>query len=289
MKKHFFLAAIIIMSMISCSDMISTYLSKQEPLFDYVFVIDMTGSMDYDMPDIKTGLNAFLNLMEEEKHDTRYSIVLFGGNTIPHELLLDWTEDEETVKNTINMNITTSGGLDFSFETIRIVLNAAKNNTLDRTYAGGEGPLLFRSHCKKRIILITDEPSDLPHYFENRYPGQTGSPPQTFPADPSNGWFQELLATADALIDNNISTYLFIDPGMGISSSQFGEPSCQSQNADYSHFHPSGTLDNLIEHGFDGCLQAQLLKAGITSRVVDILQIANPDVIEHVLMQSIND
>ncbi|MBN1798845.1 MAG: hypothetical protein JW822_09720 [Spirochaetales bacterium] len=51
----------------------------------------------------------------------------------------------------------------------------------------------------------------------------------------------------------------------------------------------AATLDDLIANGLCGCLQARLLQAGRTARVVDIMQIDNPDVVKNVLVRSFAD
>jgi hypothetical protein len=172
-----------------------------------------------------------------------------------------------------------------------MVLNSAVNNNLDSTYTGGSGSLIFRSNCKKKIILITDEDSDYSYFTENRFPGQiTTDPPSPFPVEPTNGWVQELNATADALITHNASLYLFMSKEYhGREIPQYSDYALQVQNADYSGFNSSATLSNLTANGLGGCLQAELLQAGRTARVVDIMQIDNPDVVKNVLVRSLSD
>jgi hypothetical protein len=289
----------------SCSDMLGRYLADEDAVFDYVFVIDASGSMGAEIIEVKSALTSFLDVMKLKNVDARYAIVIHGWANppfdFPHELVLDWTANEEEVKTAVNMISESgavpdfqnnhSGGYDSSFEVIRMVLNSAVNNNLDRTYTGGSGSLVFRSNCKKKIILITDEDSDIPYYTENRFPGQTTTePPGPFPTEPGDGWVQELNATSDALITHNASLYIFMSKEYhGQEISQYGDYALQVQNADYSGFNSSATLSTLTANGLGGCLQARLLQAGRTARVTDIMQMSNPDVIENVLVQSLYD
>ncbi|MBN1799807.1 MAG: VWA domain-containing protein [Spirochaetales bacterium] len=300
-----FIIVILTIFILSCSDMLERYLAEADAVFDYVFVIDASGSMSAEIIEVKSALTSFLDVMNSMNVDARYAIVIHGWANppfdFPHELVLDWTANEEEVKTAVNMISESgavpdfqnnhSGGYDSSFEVIRMVLNSAVNNNLDRTYTGDSGSLVFRSNCKKKIILITDEDSDIPYYAENRFPGQiTTDPPSPFPTDHENGWVQELNATADALITHNASLYIFMSKEYhGREISQYGDYALQIQNADYSGFDPAATLSNLAANELGGCLQARLLQAGRTARVTDIMQIDNPDVIENVLVRSLYD
>jgi hypothetical protein len=306
-KVTFFsiIITILTLGILSCSDMLGRYLADEDAVFDYVFMIDASGSMNNDMITVKSGLAVFLNVMQADKADVRCAIVVYGFNDGDidrcTDLELDFTSDMEAVKTVVNMISETGAVPGFqmnhtgacypSFEAIRMILNSAVNNNLNRTYTGGSGSLVFRTNCKKRIILITDEDSDYAYFTENRFPGQiTTEPPSPFPVDPADGWVQELNATAGALISNNASLYIFMSKEYhGKEIPQYGDYAMQIQNADYSGFNSSATLSTLTAQGLGGCLQARMLQAGRTARVTDILQIDNPDVVKNVLLQSLYD
>ncbi len=262
------------------------------PMTDYVFIIDAGGSMAAEIAAVKNGLNALIDEVQSQGVDARYSIVLFGG---AHELVLDWTSNGNnviTAFNTISVTGAVTGfqqdhtpNPEASFEAVRIVLNSAVNNTLIRTNVGGSGPLVFRENAQKAIILITDEDSDQPYYAANRYPDQTTmEPPYPFPTSPTNGWFKEVVDTANAVINNDASIYLAINHNDTPSAYQFGHPYLQIQDADFSNFDATATLNQLIVNGYSECLQAKLLQAGKTARVINILDFANPGIAENFLI-----
>ena len=262
---------------------------------DFVFIIDAGSSMGPEIEAVKNGLSALIAEVQSQGVDARYSIVLFGGAP---ELVLDWTSDSSSVITTFN-TISVTGAVpgfqedhtlnpEASFEAVRIVLSSAVNNTLIRTNVGGSGPLVFREDAQKAIILITDENSDQPYYASNRYSGQTTmEPPNPFPTSPADGWVIELVVTANALINNDASIYLVINHNDAPSAYQFGHPYMQIQDADFSNFDATATLNQLIANGYSGCLQAKLLQAEKTARVINILDIADPGVAENFLILTV--
>jgi hypothetical protein len=246
---------------------------------DLVFLIDATGSMGDNIAAVRSGLSAFVGNLGSASIDARYALALYGG---PTELVLDFTTDGsalQTAFGQISVNGAVSGfqndhnqNPEAGLEALRIILNGASNNTLQRNNVGGSGPLVFRGDARKNIILVTDEDSDLPYYSENRFPGQSGNEPPGFP---NSIWQAEVDAAATVGRGNNIFLNMLINPGDVPSRHQYGDPSQDVSNPDFSNWNASATLTNLIANGYGNSLQAQLLSAGLVGRSFDIALVNN--------------
>lgn len=222
---------------------------------------------------VKNGLGSFVASLNTNNINARFAVVLFGG---PTEIIQDFTTDQATTEAAFdvisvngavpgihnNHNLNPEAGL----EAIRIVLNAAVNNTIQRNNVGGSGPLAFRPEARKNLILITDENSDLPFYVENREAGQTGTEP---PNSLTTPWQAEIDTTVQAVVANNAFINLLISPS-GVTRNQYGDPNQSVANANFLNYNPGATLTNLIAAGFGGSLQAQALAAGLVGRAFNI-------------------
>ncbi len=244
---------------------------------DFVFIIDASSSMSDEIAAVKNGLGNFVTGLNTNNIDARFAIVLFGG---PTEVILDFTSDQATTESVFDL-ISVNGALpgihnnhnlnpEAGLEAIRIVLNSAINNTLQRDHVGGNGPLAFRSEARKNLILVTDENSDLPFYIENRQVGQTGTEPPSVLTAP---WQAEVDATAQAVIDNNAFLNLLISLSATPSKNQYGDPNQSVSDANFLNYNPEATLTNLIAAGFGNSLEAQVLNAGLVGRAFNIASV----------------
>ena len=250
---------------------------------DFVFIIDASVSMAGEIAAVKNGLGSFVTGLNTNSIDARFAIVLFGG---PTEVILDFTSDQATTEGVFDL-ISVNGALpgihnnhnlnpEAGLEAIRIVLNAATNNTLQRNNVGGSGPLAFRPGARKNLILVTDENSDLPFYVENRQAGQTGTEPPSVLTAP---WQAEVDATAAAVIANNAFVNLLISPSATPSKNQYGDPTQSVSDASFLNYNPQATLSNLVATGYGGSLQAQVLAAGLVGRAFNITSVNTPSFI----------
>lgn len=242
---------------------------------DFVFILDATGSMGGEITAVKNGLGAFVTGLNAAQVDARFAVILFGASP---ELVQDFSSSVTVTENTfdrISVNGSVAGfqnshnaNPEAGLEAIRIALNAAVDNTLDRSNVGGSGPLAFRSDARKNLILVTDEDSDRPFFAANQLPGQTSvDPPSSISGTP---WQTEVDNTAQALIDNEAFINLLINVGDSPSSQQFGNPGSGASDADFLNFDPDQTLLNLIGAGFGNSLEAQVLDAGLIGRSFNI-------------------
>ncbi len=240
---------------------------------DFVFIIDASVSMSDEIAAVKNGLGSFVTSLNTNNINARFAVVLFGG---PTEIIQDFTSDQATTEaafDVISVNGAVTGvhnnhnlNPEAGLEAIRIVLNAATNNTLQRNNVGGSGPLAFRPEARKNLILVTDENSDLPYYAENRESGQTGTePPGTLTAP----WQAEINTTAQAVIAHNAFINLLIAPS-GVIRNQYGDPAQSVSDANFLNYNPEATLTNLINAGFGNSLEAQVLAAGLVGRAFNI-------------------
>lgn len=242
---------------------------------DFVFIVDASSSMGGEIGAVKAGLGSLVAGLNTAQIDARFAIVLFGG---PPEVILDFTRDQATTEAAFdlisvggavpgvhnNHNLNPEAGL----EAIRIVLNSAVTNTLMRNNVGGTGPLAFRPDARKNLILVTDEDSDLPYYAANREPGQTGNPANPLGAP----WQAEIDTTAQAVIANAAFLNVLINPA-GVIQFQYGNPSLSASDANFLNFDPDATLTNLVEAGYGGSLEAQVLAGGLIARAFNITSV----------------
>jgi hypothetical protein len=199
--------------------------------------------------------------------------VLFGG---PTEIIQDFTTDQavtEAAFDVISVNGAVPGvhnnhnlNPEAGLEAIRIVLDSAVTNTIQRNNVGGSGPLAFRPEARKNLILVTDENSDLPFYVPNREDGQTGTEP---PSPLTAPWQAEIDTTAQAVIANGAFINLLISPS-GVIRNQYGDPSQSVASANFLDYDPDATLTNLLAAGLGGSLEAQVLSAGLVGRAFNI-------------------
>ena len=240
---------------------------------DFVFIIDASSSMAGEIAAVKNGLGSFVTSLNTNNISARFAVVLFGG---PTEIIQDFTSDQATTEAAFDI-ISVSGAVpgvhnnhdlnpEAGLEAIRIVLNSANNNTIQRDNVGGFGPLSFRPDARKNLILVTDENSDLPFYIENREADQTGTEPPTPLTAP---WQAEVDTTAQAVIANNAFINLLISAS-GVARNQYGDPTRSISDANFLNYNPEATLTNLIAAGFGGSLEAQVLAAGLVGRAFNI-------------------
>lgn len=255
---------------------------------DLVLLIDGTGSMQSRETVIKNSIKSFCQELKTEDHHVRLAVIMFGSAP---EIIVDWTEDPAEVSEICSqisipgpeagVHLLHNSADDTCLETIRICLNQAENNTLNRTNVGGDGPLVFRDGARKKIILYADEPSEATYFSENSLPQYS-----------SYDSAVELSETADILIDQKVELISFISPRTNVQTlmyQQFSSPSYQIQDADYSHFDQQSTLQDLQVNGLEDSLQARLLEAGIFSRCILLTDAADSDVITHVYMDAVSE
>ena len=240
---------------------------------DFVFIIDASASMAGEIAAVKNGLGSFVTSLNTNNINARFAVVLFGG---PTEIIQDFTSDQaiaEAAFDVISVSGTVPGvhnnhntNPEAGLEAIRIVLNSAVNNTIQRNNVGGSGPLAYRPEARKNLILVTDENSDLPFYVENREAGQTGTEPPSVLTAP---WQAEINTTAQAVIANSAFINLLVSAS-GVVRNQYGDPAQSVSDANFLNFNPDATLTNLINAGFGGSLEAQVLSAGLVGRAFNI-------------------
>jgi len=261
-------------------------------LLDYVFIIDATVSMSYEVTAFKNELYSFFSTADMNSIDAEYCIVLYGKHP---ELIMEFTADTNsviTVMNSINCSGAAAGlhgdhndNPNAALEAIRIVLDGAVDNTLVNgpNVACGYA-FAFREQARKNLILLTDEDSDRPYFEFNRFTGQgTEEPPDILTAQ----WQAEVNATADAAVNNDAFISMMVDISDNPSKFQYSDPGLQVQDPDFSNFDPAMTLQSLINAGLGDCLQAQLLDADLTSRCFDIFYVDTPGAVYNLMLTTI--
>ncbi|NNE36712.1 MAG: VWA domain-containing protein [Gammaproteobacteria bacterium] len=260
---------------------------------DFVFVIDATGSMGGEINAVKNGFSGFVNGLDTNNIDARFSVVLFGG---PAELVLDFTSDTTAVLNAFN-SISVSGGVsgfqnnhninpEAGLEAIRLTLGAGEGgtklvtNNLNGSDPGADGYLDYRSNARKNLIFVTDEDSDRPYYVANRESGQTGNEPP-IPTD-GNTWQTEIDNTAQVVIDNDAFVNMLINRNDTPAIYQYGDWVADVSDADFLNYDADATLTNLqASSATDDSLQAQVLASGLIARTFNINSVNDQDFIDN--------
>ncbi len=276
-----------------CSSIHAACIDEQcVELIDYVFIIDATSTMHNEVAALRDGFSGFINTTDLSLINARYCIVLYGTHP---ELIMQFTDEPNSVINVMN-SINCSGAVsgihadhnanpNAALETIRIVLGGAVDKTLVNGPAVSSGyQFAFRTRARRSLILVTDEDSDRPYFEFNRFAGQdTEEPPTILTAD----WQSEVDAAATAAINSGAFISQIVNRNDYPSKNQFGDPTLQVHNTDFSNFNPTATLNNLIANGLERCLQAQLLAANLKARCFDIYDIESPGVIYNLMLSTI--
>tara|TARA_R110002110_G_scaffold117634_4_gene290686 strand:+ start:10240 stop:11241 length:1002 start_codon:yes stop_codon:yes gene_type:complete len=261
---------------------------------DFVFMIDATGSMGGEIAGVRNGFSSFVGGLNAASVDARFAVVVFGGAS---ELTLDFTSDTAATQAALNaITLSANPGIqnnhnvnpEAGLETIRQVLGAAPNSTLDANNIAADGNLYsrFRSGARKNLILVTDEDSDAAYRAANRFAGQpgfggtdgyAGDSPTTLTA----GWQAEVDATAQAVIQSQ--AYLNMLVGLeGSSEQQYGDYRDDVADADLLNFDGAATLANLLaDSETDDSLQAQVLGAGLVARTFNVAGANDSDFIDN--------
>jgi predicted ribosomally synthesized peptide with SipW-like signal peptide len=168
-----------------CGQDIDVAFTSEEKPVDFVFLMDVTGSMGGELDTMKTNVQDFIDSVEAEGIDARYALYLFGDEeeTGPPAVFLkqEFTSDATTFKN------------------------AVQNTSLEEEVGyGGDGPednyeailtadndLSYRSGAQRVMVDITDAPGE-------EDPGQT------------IGGLAETRANAASVLDDY--TYIAVSP-----------------------------------------------------------------------------
>jgi len=285
MKRYLLIAC----TLVCCTAGIATGTST-----DFVFIVDATGSMGGEITAVKNGLSDFVDGLDAAAIDARFSLVLFGGAP---ELVQDWTTSKTTIAGAFdqisvsgavsgfqnNHNVNPEAGL----EALRIVLGAATDSTLLRDNVGGSGGLDFRTDARKNLILVTDEDSDLPFYTGNRLPGQTTLDP---PVPPTGDWQAEIDNTASAVIQNQAFLNLIVNPGDNPTEYQYGDPTLDDSDADFSNWDRAATLAAYSGSLYSESLVGQVLSdSSLVARAFSIGNINNAGWIDNFFAAKIEE
>ena len=235
---------------------------------------------------VKSGLSSFITGLDTASIDAQFSVILFGGAP---ELVLDFTNDETAVVNAFN-SISVTGAVsgfqnnhnvnpEAGLEAIRIALGAATDSTLLRNNVGGTGGLDYRTDARTNLILVTDEDSDRPYYASNRDAGQTSTDP---PSTLTTAWQNEVDATADAVIANQVFLNLIINPSDTPSKSQYGDPTLDASDPDFSNYDQDASAVNYAASAYGESLVGQVLSdSELVARAFNIGNISDADWIDN--------
>lgn len=242
---------------------------------DFVFVIDVSGSMSEEINGVKNGLTSFAQGLVNAGIDAKFAIVEFARENQPSRKIN--LSGFSTFKNAMNQ-ISLNGYWEAGLEAIRCVFNRCNSNY--------HLNISWRSTAKKVVFLLTDEDSD-PAIHDNTY--QYWNDRSYCRSTGDSDWYyyqNEIDATAQIVMDHDASLYMLVhnsDSGSSrcMTFEQYGDPSKQSQNGDFSNFNAQATLNNMNGHRSRNSMQGKLLEAGKFSRVFDVMQANNPNFINN--------
>ena len=134
-------------------DVTAEFTSEDKPV-DFVFLMDVTGSMGDELSSLKTNIQSFIDDVDAAGLDSRYALYLFGdddADTPPAVYLKqDFTSDAATFKTAVqNTSISeeVGGGGDWPEDNYEAILTA-------------DADLSYRSGAQRVMIDITDAPGE---------------------------------------------------------------------------------------------------------------------------------
>lgn len=137
-----------------CGQDLSVNFTSEGKQVDFVFLMDVTGSMTEELSSLKTTVQTFIDDVEAEGLDARYALYLFGDEeeTGPPAVFLkqDFTADSAVFKNAVQNTIIgeeVGNGGDFKEDNYEGILTA-------------DNDLSYRTGSQRVMIDITDAPGE---------------------------------------------------------------------------------------------------------------------------------
>lgn len=274
------------------------------PQVDFVFLIDVSGSMQPKINGVKQGLTAFANSLDGNKIVPKFSIVLFGDYWNPQPVLYQQMTDYGVFRTKMDA-ISTYGGHEPGLEALSTSMNAASAGNLNINFRSGQ-------NTKKVFILVTNEDSDYAARSANVFShgsylqsqsSTSACYPNGFSGTRWTAWQKEIDHVANNLISRDASLYMFVGwtksmntGDIGLSSTcntiyQFCNPDLQSQASNYGNFNAQTTLNNLNSQNPSqgNSLQAKLLSAGKSSRCFDVADTSNSNLVNNFFSEIVSD
>ncbi len=91
------------------------------------------------------------------------------------------------------------------------------------------------------------------------------------------------------LAARDVTIYMFTNPNSGVSRRQFGDPTCDRSNADFSNFQRQATIDCLAAAGLSPSLVGALLLRGKLARNFDVEDIARPGFVQNFFIDAVRN
>ncbi len=258
---------------------------------DFVFIFDISGSMQDEIDAIKGGFTQFVEDLDERNINARFALVTMS---FEHQLKQDFTSCPDEFYEVLDRVNDTGSGIEPTFEVIRKVLGASCTPLYVNPGDDWDPYLDFRPDARVNLIVVTDENSDLPLDECNRVAGQSGVS-SSYPYEPNENfrntgpWQTEIELTAEAII--NKRAYINMIIGWDHPSYwQFGSPYFDVSDDDFLNFDPQETLAGLKRGGFEKTLQGLVLEAGLIGRTFFIQDMtANPENVEQFFQAKIEE
>lgn len=302
--------------------------TNAKPVVDFVFMIDVSGSMAPPIEGVKNGLASFVNNLGNNI-TPRFTLVIFGRNSGDGAAFVyrDATTSASTFISDMTYWVTrTEGGIEPGLETILRALNKSNRNHLNINYNVGQ-------NNKKVFIVVTNEDSDPASssnanlfssngqsqdssWRDNRcrvattnycpFPRSSSTISLIPEVNWSNAWQLEINAAANALIEADVNVYMFVAGSKSIENSntcdkdvspsqtcltkyQYCNPDRQSQNSTFGNFNAATTLSNMNADGTKGSLQDKLLSAGKIMRCFDVYDTSNSALVQNFFSEIVSD
>lgn len=264
---------------------------------DFVFFVDVSGSMRPKIDQVKKGLVSFANTLAARKVDPTFSLwdvavseytAQQGPPYFPGSASSPWFGPRTRLRSTSNIatfiNIIENGLSTRNYNFRESMFEAMRMALSDAPRANGNLGISWRPNSKRVFVILTDEDNDPAEFPENTNLADIRSTcqPDLVAQGRWGAYQEEIDRVSRILIANQISTYFIVNPWGNsdwyiarqercLTEYQYGSPSLQSEAADLSNFDSKKTLANLRANDqTKGSVQAQLLSNNVMSRVFDI-------------------
>jgi len=281
--------------------------TDSRPLVDFVFMIDVSASLENIIASVLSGLYTFITSLNNNQINPAFALVTFGNDAnAPYQdgvLNLQLTTSASNFVSVMS-GLSTSGYIEPGLEVLNQVMNnaAASSSNLNIAFRTGQ-------NTQKVFILVTNEDADMAAYqnsafnanlfgvqnwysytyngccynYQGNYPNYRGFQWITITSSEWASWQEEVNSVYQAIIENDAYLYMFVPGQQSLSVGQevdisqtcntiyqYCNPDIQFMNADYTNFDAATTYSNLVKNSSQTSLQGMLLNAGKTARCFEV-------------------
>jgi hypothetical protein len=230
--------------------------------------------MDPIIQGVANGLNAFAESLQTKGVDAQYGLAVFHNSNNGPNLVLDITTITTFASRMSQLPSQTSGYWENGLESLRGAVNGNAASAANLNFS-------YRSGSQIVIFIVTNEDSDPDIYSADQR--QYTNSQQVWNNNYCQGsaFGPEVTFTAQTLVNNlgnrYSALYMLVPASFPTSNTQtcntpyqYGDPTLQVQNSDFTGFDSSATLAAMSGKASANSIQAYMLARGLMARVFDV-------------------